>query len=311
MRTKRKTEPEQLSLLAPEPPPTATHPTQSAAMSAFIKAIRLRFTEDAIYWLHYLHHLPDQRYKLCRRILLATGEDNLSIPVMQQASKLVLNWKNATLHEMATEVIRICKTQNWWAQEDGHDYIRFWRIITSLPNPFQGCWYDTIRGELAEALAEENRTTSALALIRLTDFKHYNPKKFAEWMQEQTEMLGAEQATETLEIVRQHPKELKFDSNHLAQAHYRLFVGELGEQKNPRVTQTEVQRLLDKVAEKWKNPQPVPSYYLDGIHTKGKDRRFTGIPASMYGMCRAFKKFGRLHPDDQWPADFWWKIDDK
>jgi len=55
----------------------------------------------------------------------------------------------------------------------------------------------------------------------------------------------------------------------------------------------------------------LPSYYLDGIHTKGKDRRFTGMPASMYGMCRAYKKFGRLHPDDQWPSDFWWKIEDK
>lgn len=146
MRTKRKTEPEQLSLLAPKPPLTATHPTQSAAMSAFIKAIRLRFTDDAIYWLHYLHRFPDQHYRLCRRILLASGEDNLSIPVMEHASVFLLGWKTATLLDMATEVVRICKTKNWWAQDDGYEYIKFWRIITSLPNPFQGCWYNTIRG---------------------------------------------------------------------------------------------------------------------------------------------------------------------
>ncbi|MRS04443.1 hypothetical protein EG832_14685 [bacterium] len=78
--------------------PTATHPSMSAAMSAFIKAIRLRFTEDAVYWLHYLNALPNQRYRICRRILLATGEDNLSIPVMHHASKFLSDWKTATLH---------------------------------------------------------------------------------------------------------------------------------------------------------------------------------------------------------------------
>lgn len=159
-------------------------------------------------------------------------------------------------------------------------------------------------------MAEENRTTSALALIRLTDFKHYNPKEFAGWLMQQAEELEVEEAVRTLEIVRRHPRELKFDSNHLAQAHFRMFEGTLGEQANPRVTTTEVRRLLNKAEKQWENPQPVPSYYLDGIHTKGKDRRFAGMPVCMWGMCRAFKKFGRLHPDDQWPAEFWWKVEE-
>jgi len=290
--------------------PTATHPTTSAAMSALIKSIRLRFTEDAIYWLHYLNTFPDQHYRICRRILLATGEDNLSIPVMHHASKFLSGCKNATLHDMATEVVRICKTKNWWEQDDGHQYIKFWRIVTSLPDPFKGCWFQDIRGELAEALAEENRIRSALALIRLKKFKHYNPKEFADWFTRQAEQLDSQEAVETLQVMLENPRAFKFDDNHLAQAHFRIFAGTLGEQDDPEIDPEEVQEFIDLAEARWKAPQPVPSFYLDGVHTSGKDKRFMGIPASMYGMCLAYKKFGRLHPDDVWPPDFLWRIEE-
>ena len=290
--------------------PTATHPAVSAAMSAFIKAIRLRFTEDAIYWLHYLHTFPDQRYKLCRRILLASGEDNLSVPVMHHASKYLTGWKTATLHDTATEVVRICKTKNWWEQmTTGHQYIKFWRIATALPDSFDG-WYQDIVGELVESLADEDRTKSASALIVLKRFKQYDPKTVAGLFIRQAKFQNNYEAADTLQVMLDHPKVFKFDTNHLAQAHFRLFAGLLGEQENPDVDPDEVQELLDQVEDKWKAPKPIPSYYLDGMHTAGKDKRFMGIPASMYGMCKAYKKFGRLHPDDVWPSDFWWRIEE-
>jgi hypothetical protein len=281
----------------------------SAAMSAFIKAIRLRFTDDALYWLIYLHCQPDQQFRTCRRVLLASGEDNLSIPVMHHASRYLSGWEKATLIETATEVIRICKTKNWWEQETGHEYIKFWRVAASLPNPFDGYSYDEIRGEFAQTLAEDDRTKSALAMIRLKDFKQYNPREFAAWFIKEALCRGADEAAETLKVMLEHPKVFRYDTNHLAQAHFRLFAGELGEQDDPEIGHSEACKLLEHAKDRWKDPQPIPTYYLDGLHTSGKDRRFAGIPASMYGMCKAFKKYGRLHPDDSWPTDFWYKIE--
>ncbi|MRS02275.1 hypothetical protein EG832_03445 [bacterium] len=182
--------------------------------------------------------------------------------------------------------------------------------MTSLANPFKGYRYQDIRWEFAEALADNNRRKSALAMISLKGFKNYNPKEFAGWFTGQAEQLQAQEAVDTLSVMIENPRAFKFDDNHLAQAHFRIFSESLGEQDDPRIDPEAVQELIEQAKVRWKNPVPIPSYYLDGVHTSGNDRRFMGIPASMYGMCLAYKKFGRLHPDDVWPSDFWYRIDE-
>src|SRR5438045_3126246 len=53
---------------APRPFVAKTHPTFSQALSAMVKAIRLRRAEDAVYWLVYLDTFkePDFRFRTAR-----------------------------------------------------------------------------------------------------------------------------------------------------------------------------------------------------------------------------------------------------
>lgn len=68
-----------------------THPTFSQALSGLVKSIRLRRTEDAVYWLIYLDGFPESeeltrkaaRFRVARRILIASAEDGHSISVME------------------------------------------------------------------------------------------------------------------------------------------------------------------------------------------------------------------------------------
>jgi hypothetical protein len=51
----------------------------------------------------------------------------------------------------------------------------------------------------------------------------------------------------------------------------------------------------------------------DGIHCYGSDRRFAGTVENMMGVCCAFAKYGRVHPEDPHPPEFFdvvkaWKL---
>ncbi len=72
-----------------------THPTFSQGLSGIVKSIRMRRTEDAIYWLMYLDGFPatdklskkTARFRLARRILIGSAEDGHSISVMESVCK--------------------------------------------------------------------------------------------------------------------------------------------------------------------------------------------------------------------------------
>jgi len=84
--------------------------------------------EDAVYWLHYLYTFPDahQRFRVARRLLIATAEDGHAISVMKTC---VENFPKLTrpgtdLIHFIAEAVRICKLPNWWDKASGgHDYI--------------------------------------------------------------------------------------------------------------------------------------------------------------------------------------------
>ena len=61
-------------------------PTPSDAISAFIKSVRLRDTENAVMWMAYLWQFSKERGRIQRRILLESGEDNLSLDVIESIS---------------------------------------------------------------------------------------------------------------------------------------------------------------------------------------------------------------------------------
>src|SRR5262249_30438446 len=99
----------------------------SDAISAFIKSVRLRRPEDAITWLVDLWRRPSTKPRVQRRVLICSGEDNLSVGVIERASDWYNGSRRRDLDAAATEVLRICQTKNWWAQKDGYEYLLAWR----------------------------------------------------------------------------------------------------------------------------------------------------------------------------------------
>jgi hypothetical protein len=71
------------------------------------------------------------------------------------------------------------------------------------------------------------------------------------------------------------------------------------------VVAKEVYDALSAAKERWKSPLPIANWMCDGHHCAGKDPRFAGFVPNMYAVCLAFKKYGRVNPDDRWLPTFW------
>jgi hypothetical protein len=70
------------------------------------------------------------------------------------------------------------------------------------------------------------------------------------------------------------------------------------------VTSSEVSELIEKARARWKDPQPIPGWCLDGTHSSGNDVRFMGAWEHMNAVCRAFSRYGRVDPEDEWLLEF-------
>ena len=70
------------------------------------------------------------------------------------------------------------------------------------------------------------------------------------------------------------------------------------------VTAGECYQLLDHAKERWQNPQPIPRWCCDGVHSAGDDPRFMGTLPEMYAVRKAFEYYGRVDPNDEWLLDF-------
>jgi hypothetical protein len=66
----------------------------------------------------------------------------------------------------------------------------------------------------------------------------------------------------------------------------------------------EVCELLKRARERWKQPLPIPSCYLDGVHSAGADRRYAGILQDMWAVCCCFSKNGNIEPANRWLPEF-------
>jgi hypothetical protein len=112
-----------------------THPTFSQALSGLVKSIRLRRTEDAVYWLIYLDGFPESeeltrkaaRFRVARRILIASAEDGHSISVMEAVASTFKSPLQAGYPAGlpgGRDRPHFIKLPNWWnPSTGGHDYI--------------------------------------------------------------------------------------------------------------------------------------------------------------------------------------------
>lgn len=293
-----------------------TNPTYSQALSAVVKSVRLRRVEEAIYWMVYLDTFPEtkgERFRLARRLLILSAEDGHNIPTMKKiATELPkLSQKTTSLVYLVGEALRICKSPNWWdPQTGGHDYLYHSLIGQRLW--WQKKWYHK-REEVEEALIQAFDTQDkALAIGAVISYgvvksPGVGTTKQAEWLLEQATLRNHEAAIALCTTHLLQKSALSGDNNILSQAAWMLAggVSPIAMTEKPGVTYGEAVEALKKAQEQWKTPHTIPTWCCDGIHCAGNDPRFAGVLPLMYSVCLAYKKYGRVDPDDAWGHDLY------
>lgn len=280
-------------------------PTSKDAMSAFIKSVRLRRTDDAVLWMLFLWQRPQDRERIKLRILLESGEDNLSLNVLEQISEWYGSPRRKLLEAAVTEVIRLCATRNWWAQHDGRQYIYAWREAEMFAPSFKRYGLAELFEVMHTAIVKKSMTKGLAAFNALYGRRDFQPKVLASRLLDWSEKYGGQQAQRLASVFDRHVSRLWMDGNISGQAYYVLIHGEFGEQVCPEVGEGQVDGALLYARERLKAGITVPSHALDGLHTQsGSDKRFAGVVKFMSGCCRAYEHYGRLSPADQWLPSF-------
>jgi hypothetical protein len=289
-----------------------THPTFSQALSGLVKSIRVRRIEDAVYWLVYLDSFDGAHYRFrtARRLLIGAAEDGHSIPVMEKVAEHFrrISKRQADLVELVAEAVRICKHLTWWHPDSGgHDYI-YESLVGERAWSYKR-WdhrISTVQAEVQGAIEAENR---AMALGGVAAFRHvhetFGATKQAEFLLHLAESMGHTQAARLCRVHLSAKSALSDDCNFMCQAAWMMAggVSSVAETILP-VTEDECVDLLERARERWKEPQPIPRWCCDGLHSAGDDPRFTGLLPEMWAVCRAFQHYGRVDPSDEWLPEF-------
>lgn len=288
-----------------------------AALSALVKTIRLRHTEDAVVFLLFLHdRFRGDWYRSARRVLIGAAEDGLSVAAQKRVASWFENgWhRDAPLIDAVREIIRICELPNWWAQPDkgGHNYIFSWEQAERIAASSEAKCL-SFEGQLAQLEREIllRRPVQAISLLCCFDIKRgFSPALLGERLR----LLAIRQenvlAFDVSEIYLRHLRALSNDTNFVGQAIYRLSCGDLGIQEEIEVYDQKCSKILASARERLDSLDSpdgflkIPSYLLDGIHSPGRDRRFSGMSSDMAAACRAFTHYGRLDPADRWLVSF-------
>jgi len=290
----------------------STHPTFSQALSGLVKSLRIRRLEDAVYWLVYLESFQGRQYRFrtTRRLLIGSAEDGHSIVVMERVAERF--WKiskpQAELANLVAEAVRICKLPNWWSPDSGGpEYIyqsligqRMWRYRS---------WdrtVDTLGTEIQKAIKDKNPAMALGGVMAFTDVQEtFGATKQAQFLLQLAESIGHDLAARLCKIHLSAKSALSGDNNFLCQAAWMMAggVSPVAEKILP-VTAPECGDLLDRARERWINPQPIPRWCLDGIHSAGDDPRFMGMLEQMIQVVNAFKYYGRVDPSDEWLPEF-------
>jgi len=280
-------------------------PTPKDAISAFIKSVRLRRIDDAVLWMAYLWQFPKERQRIKVRVLFESGEDNLSLNVIESISEWYGSSRRNSLEAAATEIIRLCGTRNWWAQPDGRQYIYAWRRSEIAPPNFKRLGLGELFGVMHGAIVERDMTTGLAAFNALYGRRDFQPRVLASRLRDWSETHGCQQARRLAQVYERHVSSFWLDGNISGQTYFALIHGEFGEQDRPEVEDEQVGEALFRASERLKAGIAIPSHALDGVHTqRGSDRRFAGVVKFMSGSCRAYEHYGRLSPDDDWLPSF-------
>lgn len=286
--------------------PSESTPTASDAISALIKSVRLRDSPEAVFWLVYLWQIPKERPRVKRRVLLTSAEDNISVGVMECVADWYDSPNRRLLESAATEVVRICATQNWYAQPDGRNYIYAWRMAELHPQKFTGATLDDLFGIMRGAVKDQKLLTGLAAFTALYRRRDFRAQPFAELLVELAYTSPHHQAKKLAQVYNRMAPTLWTDGNVSGQCYYALMRGEFGNQDVPEADPELAAQLIEQARNRLKDGAiTVPAYARDGIHTRGgADKRFAGVVKSMVGCCGAYEHYGRLSPEDVWLPEF-------
>ncbi len=281
-------------------------PTPSEAISAFIKTVRLRHSGDAVNWFTYLWLQPKQKSRIKRRILLCSGEDNISVGVTEKVSEWFGGPGRKSFEAAATEVLRICSTPNWWAQSDGREYIYNWRIAELSSPDFRGITLDALFQIMGSAVNNHDLVRGLSAFNAAYERPDFRSQLLAEHLLRWTGESGNQQARRLAQVFYRHAATLWLDSNISGQAYYSLVHGKFGEQHVPEISVEAVSQSIQNSIERLQTPIETPAFARDGIHTRsGRDSRFAGVVRHMSAACKAYEHYGRLDPSDEWLRAFY------
>jgi hypothetical protein len=291
----------QISLPGLETPNTGLY------VSALIKSIRLRRTEDAINWLRRVWAFPSLRYRITRRILISSGEDGLSPELIEAVAAWYNGPKRYSISHAAREVCRICGTPSWWAIPTGHQMIFSWKRAEAISEQVQTNSLDATLVLLDFAIAKANLLSGLGVFTRaslLPDFSNVRiAGAFGPWV----EQLNDERVTKLFDSWRGVAPELGRDTNICGLLVFLLLGGQLPKVSVPDIKDPGVQLTANSVSAAANQPQ-APAWANDGIHTRADgpvDRRFAGVLSNFVAMCHAYDFYGRLDPRDPWLPEFY------
>jgi hypothetical protein len=211
---------------------------------------------------------------------------------------------------LVAEAIRICKLPPWWdPQSGGPDY-----IYQSLVGQRQW-WYKkwnhklkTLEKEMEAAVEAQDKAMAlggVMAYAALQKSEQVGATKQAEFLYGLAEKVKHDLAMRLCKVHLSQKSALSGDNNFLCQAAWMMAGGKspVAEKMEP-VTAGECYEAIQRAKDAWKTPHPIPSWCCDGIHCAGNDTRFTGMLPEMYACCKAFEKYGRLDPADDWQPSF-------
>jgi hypothetical protein len=281
-------------------------------LSGLVKSLRIRRIDDAVYWLTYLDTFkePQHRFRTARRLLIGAAEDGHSISVMETVAKRFrsLSKPQASLVELVAEAVRICKVPTWWdPASGGPDY-----IYSSLVGQ-RRWWYrhwdrtaETLQREILKAIDDQDGAMALGGVMAFADVREtFGSTKQAQFILKAAKDRQHAHAERLISIHLSQRSALSSDNNYLCQATWMMAggVSPVADQIEP-VTDIECEDLLAGARERWKNPQPIPHWCCDGVHSSGQDPRFMGELVWMWGVCRANQHYGRVDPADQWRPEF-------
>jgi hypothetical protein len=287
-----------------------THPTFSQALSALVKSLRIRRTEDAAHWLLYLDSFkePQYRFRTARRLLIGSAEDGHSVAVMEKVREVFpkISTRQTELAYLVREAIRICKVRNWWhPTTGGRDY-----IYSGMLGQRELAYFDGERDAacmtrlIEEGIDRQKKSTALAGVIGLSEAKLGGTKQ-AELVLTLTRRLRHPMAERLAQIHLNTKSALSSDNNFRTQAAWMMAggVSPVADAFEP-VADSEVIALLERAKDRWKDPRPIPGWCCDGTHSAGNDVRFMGVWHHMNAVCQAYVRYGRVDPSDEWLPEF-------